>query len=70
MLVSHNMTCKFWSLMFLFHSKFSFLCISWGNTVNVASRMDSTGTAGVIQCTEEVYQLLKVRVVYRLVIFS
>lgn len=32
----------------------------WGNTVNVASRMDSTGLPNYIQCTEEVYQLLKV----------
>nr|XP_027197802.1 Ca(2+)/calmodulin-responsive adenylate cyclase-like [Dermatophagoides pteronyssinus] len=31
----------------------------WGNTVNVASRMDSTGLPNHIQCTEEVYQLLK-----------
>ncbi|XP_067330480.1 adenylate cyclase type 1-like isoform X2 [Channa argus] len=30
----------------------------WGNTVNVASRMDSTGVAGKIQVTEEVYRLL------------
>lgn len=33
----------------------------WGNTVNVASRMDSTGLPNYIQCTEEVHQLLKVR---------
>uniref|UniRef100_A0A8D3BES5 Adenylate cyclase type 1 n=1 Tax=Scophthalmus maximus TaxID=52904 RepID=A0A8D3BES5_SCOMX len=31
----------------------------WGNTVNVASRMDSTGVPGKIQVTEEVYRLLK-----------
>ncbi|RWS04161.1 Ca(2+)/calmodulin-responsive adenylate cyclase-like protein [Dinothrombium tinctorium] len=31
----------------------------WGNTVNVASRMDSTSLPNHIQCTEEVYQLLK-----------
>ncbi|KAJ6225324.1 hypothetical protein RDWZM_003869 [Blomia tropicalis] len=31
----------------------------WGNTVNVASRMDSTGLPNYIQCTEEVHQLLK-----------
>ncbi|XP_068196422.1 adenylate cyclase type 1-like isoform X1 [Antennarius striatus] len=30
----------------------------WGNTVNVASRMDSTGVQGKIQVTEEVYRLL------------
>ncbi|XP_050427048.1 Ca(2+)/calmodulin-responsive adenylate cyclase isoform X2 [Adelges cooleyi] len=31
----------------------------WGNTVNVASRMDSTGLPNYTQVTEEVYQLLK-----------
>ncbi|KAJ8376851.1 hypothetical protein SKAU_G00074310 [Synaphobranchus kaupii] len=31
----------------------------WGNTVNVASRMDSTGLQGKIQVTEDVYRLLK-----------
>ena len=31
----------------------------WGNTVNVASRMDSTGTPNHTQCTEEVYEALK-----------
>ncbi|MBN3287146.1 ADCY1 cyclase, partial [Polyodon spathula] len=31
----------------------------WGNTVNVASRMDSTGVQGKIQITEDVYQILK-----------
>ncbi|KAM5203747.1 adenylate cyclase type 1 isoform 1-T1 [Hipposideros larvatus] len=30
----------------------------WGNTVNVASRMDSTGVPGRIQVTEEVHRLL------------
>ncbi|XP_030220411.1 adenylate cyclase type 1 [Gadus morhua] len=30
----------------------------WGNTVNVASRMDSTGVPGKIQVTEEVYRML------------
>lgn len=30
----------------------------WGNTVNVASRMDSTGVPGKIQVTEDVYRLL------------
>ncbi|XP_026229557.1 adenylate cyclase type 1-like isoform X4 [Anabas testudineus] len=30
----------------------------WGNTVNVASRMDSTGVPGKIQVTEEVHRLL------------
>uniref|UniRef100_T1J6T7 adenylate cyclase n=1 Tax=Strigamia maritima TaxID=126957 RepID=T1J6T7_STRMM len=31
----------------------------WGNTVNVASRMDSTGLPNHTQVTEEVYQTLK-----------
>jgi len=31
----------------------------WGNTVNVASRMDSTGLPNHTQVTEEVYQILK-----------
>ncbi|RXM35365.1 Adenylate cyclase type 1 [Acipenser ruthenus] len=30
----------------------------WGNTVNVASRMDSTGVQGKIQITEDVYRIL------------
>uniref|UniRef100_A0A8C2ENU0 adenylate cyclase n=1 Tax=Cyprinus carpio TaxID=7962 RepID=A0A8C2ENU0_CYPCA len=30
----------------------------WGNTVNVASRMDSTGIQGKIQVTEDVFRLL------------
>ncbi|XP_039703045.1 adenylate cyclase type 1 isoform X2 [Pteropus medius] len=33
----------------------------WGNTVNVASRMDSTGVPGRIQVTEEVHRLLRRR---------
>ncbi|XP_061441715.1 adenylate cyclase type 1 isoform X2 [Rhineura floridana] len=31
----------------------------WGNTVNVASRMDSTGVQGKIQVTEDVQRILK-----------
>ncbi|XP_065581931.1 adenylate cyclase type 3-like isoform X2 [Artemia franciscana] len=31
----------------------------WGNTVNVASRMESTGKAGFIQVTEETTQILQ-----------
>lgn len=31
----------------------------WGNTVNVASRMESTGKLKNCQVTEDVYQLLK-----------
>lgn len=31
----------------------------WGNTVNVASRMDSTGVQGRIQVTEDVHRLLR-----------
>ncbi|XP_042769462.1 adenylate cyclase type 1 isoform X3 [Panthera tigris] len=38
----------------------------WGNTVNVASRMDSTGVQGRIQVTEEVHRLLR-RGTYRFV---
>ncbi|KPP75576.1 adenylate cyclase type 2-like, partial [Scleropages formosus] len=30
----------------------------WGNTVNVASRMDSTGVLGKIQVTEETSRIL------------
>ncbi|KAM4628914.1 adenylate cyclase type 1 isoform 2-T2 [Polymixia lowei] len=30
----------------------------WGNTVNVASRMDSTGVQGKIQVTEDVYHII------------
>lgn len=30
----------------------------WGDTVNVASRMDSTGMSGIMQTTEEVTQIL------------
>uniref|UniRef100_A0A1A9UIG4 adenylate cyclase n=1 Tax=Glossina austeni TaxID=7395 RepID=A0A1A9UIG4_GLOAU len=33
----------------------------WGNAVNVASRMDSTGLVDHIQVTEEIYQILKPR---------
>ncbi|MBL7991126.1 MAG: tetratricopeptide repeat protein [Candidatus Kapabacteria bacterium] len=31
----------------------------WGDTVNIASRMESHGEAGRIHCTEEIYQLLQ-----------
>lgn len=33
----------------------------WGNAVNVASRMDSTGVLDNIQVTQEVYDILSVR---------
>ncbi|XP_050521828.1 adenylate cyclase type 5 isoform X2 [Daktulosphaira vitifoliae] len=33
----------------------------WGNAVNVASRMDSTGILDQIQVTDEVYQILKLK---------
>lgn len=43
------------------HSSFflSFFLSVWGNTVNVASRMESTGKAGAIQVTEETCQILQ-----------
>jgi class 3 adenylate cyclase len=31
----------------------------WGDTVNTASRMESTGTAGCIQVTERTYRRLR-----------
>lgn len=31
----------------------------WGNTVNVASRMESTGKAGAIQVTQETCEILQ-----------
>jgi class 3 adenylate cyclase len=31
----------------------------WGDTVNTASRMESHGTAGKIQATQEIYEILK-----------
>jgi adenylate cyclase len=31
----------------------------WGDTVNTASRMESTGAAGCIQVTERAYQRLR-----------
>ena len=36
----------------------------WGETVNIASRMESHGTAGRIQVTEVVYQGLRDRFVF------
>ena len=40
-------------------TKFSFDI--WGDTVNVASRMESTGVPGMTQVTADVYELLKDR---------
>jgi len=31
----------------------------WGNSVNVASRMESTGRSGCIQVTQETYRILR-----------
>ncbi len=42
----------------------------WGNTVNVASRMDSTGLPNHTQCTEEVFQLLKVKCKIKFYLFT
>jgi len=36
----------------------------WGNAVNVASRMDSTGVLDHIQVTEEVHEIVKDNTAY------
>lgn len=36
-----------------------FECFGTGNTVNVASRMESTGKAGAIQVTQETCEILQ-----------
>jgi class 3 adenylate cyclase len=36
----------------------------WGDTVNVASRMESSGEAGKIQVTEATYERLKDRYIF------
>ncbi|UCE71814.1 MAG: hypothetical protein JSU99_00465 [Nitrospiraceae bacterium] len=36
----------------------------WGDTVNTASRMESHGSAGKIQATQEIYQILKEKFVF------
>jgi len=38
----------------------------WGDTVNVASRMESTGQEGQIQVTQEVYERLQGRFTFEL----
>ncbi|MFZ1029968.1 MAG: adenylate/guanylate cyclase domain-containing protein [Limnoraphis robusta] len=45
-------------------SKFSYDL--WGNTVNVASRMETNGVSGKIQVTQEVYDRLKDEFVFKL----
>jgi class 3 adenylate cyclase len=37
----------------------------WGDTVNVASRMESQGIAGRIQVTAETYQLLEDKYLFK-----
>ncbi len=36
----------------------------WGDTVNIASRMESHGEAGKVHCSDEVYQALKDRFIF------
>jgi class 3 adenylate cyclase len=37
----------------------------WGDTVNIASRMESSGTAGAIQVSDAVYQTLKKKFLFK-----
>lgn len=54
--ITHSITFKivFFSIYFILTS-----IDIWGNTVNVASRMDSTCVPGEIQCTQEVVDSLQ-----------
>lgn len=57
------MTCKCLAIV-LMCGDINCLCYrsrnnSWGNTVNVASRMESTGKAGCIQVVEETAHILE-----------
>lgn len=47
----------------MFYIIYIFLDI-WGNAVNVASRMDSTGVLDHIQVTEEVHEIVKDNTAY------
>ena len=44
--------------------KTKFIYDLWGDTVNIASRMESRGIAGQIQVTSDIYQRLKKKFVF------
>ena len=57
------MICEFFNTWIKIAESFLILNFSfksrWGNTVNVASRMESTGKAGCIQVVEETKNILE-----------